>query len=102
MSPSYQGGPACPSDFPSRTRSKLWMAPPRSFSNFVKQSGIVTSCQTFRFGDQNASLIVTDWIGTGLSWLKSWEFAAVVPVKIRHSVPARPPAERTFILNKQM
>ena len=32
----------------------------RSFSNLLKQSGIVTSCQNFRLGDQKESSTVTD------------------------------------------
>src|SRR5215467_6414740 len=97
MSPSYHGGPACPSDFPSRTRSKLLSAPPRSFSNFVKQSGMVTSCQSFRLGDQKASSTVTDWMGTGTSLLNGWELDVVMTPGSQQNAANVPLAERIFI-----
>src|SRR5690349_82071 len=97
MSPSYHGGPAWPSDFPSRTRSKLFKAPPRSFSNFVKQSGIITSCQTLRLGDQKPSLIATAWMGTAVSWLEDWATALQrLPSRLQ-SVPTIMAMEKNFI-----
>src|ERR1041385_2808195 len=76
MSPSYQGGPPCSPERPSRTRSKFRMAP--SFSNFASESGSVTVRPTSSFGDQNASSTATSRMGSGVA---GWRVGAASPAQ---------------------